>query len=278
MRVTADRLEVIDLCRLAYGPALAFQRERNLAVSRGEAPEALLLVEHEPVITVTHRKGAADHVLTPPEELQQLGIALHETDRGGDVTYHGPGQLVVYPILRLDRHHFDGQRLNLARYMRMLEHVIIETLGGFGVEGMREPGATGVWVGAGVRGLGSGVGGERPEMKQRSSPETAAGSTRACEKRKADSLDPKPKPKPQTPDPKAKLAALGVRVRKHTTMHGLALNVTTDLSHFRTIDPCGLGRRPVTSLQALLGEACPSMDAVKAALVRQFDLALFPSD
>ncbi|MEM1027509.1 MAG: lipoyl(octanoyl) transferase LipB [Planctomycetota bacterium] len=217
MSRSPSELVVRDLGRLAYEPAFALQREINLALSRDEAPETLLLVEHDPVITVSHRKGADAHVLGSPIQRQRLGVEIAETDRGGDVTYHGPGQLVAYPILRLDRH-----GLNLARYMRLLEDIIITTAGTFGVSAQRDPGATGVWV---------------------------------------------DRPNPPIGEPSlAKLAALGVRVRKHTTLHGLALNVTTNLTHFQLIDPCGLGHRPVTSLAALLGESCPAMPEVKSQL------------
>lgn len=212
--------DIVDLGRLGYAPALKVQRERNLAVSLGQAPPALLLVEHDPVITVSHRQGVRDHVLAPPEALEQLGIAVEDTDRGGDVTYHGPGQLVAYPILRLSDH-----GLNLGRYMRLLEHAVIQTAAAFGVAGQTETGATGVWV-------------KMPE-----------GHT-------------------------AKLCAMGVRIRKNTTMHGLALNVTTELAHFQTIDPCGLGGRPVTSLQQLLADACPSMAAVKQTLAETLGAAI----
>lgn len=211
---------------MAYAPALEIQREINLAVSRDEAPETLLLVEHDPVITVSHRKDAQAHVLGSPLQRKRLGIELAETDRGGDVTYHGPGQLVAYPILRLDRH-----GLNLARYMRMLEDVVMETVAAFEVTAQRELGATGVWA---------------------------------------------DRPAPPVGEPAlAKLAALGVRVRKHTTLHGLALNVTTDLTHFQLIDPCGLGYRPVTSLAALLKARCPTMDEVKVQLAEAMNASLF---
>ena len=90
--------ETIDLGRMRYADALAIQRQRNQAVIDGDAGQAIYLVEHEPVITISHRKTAAGHLLAAPALLEQLGIEVCETDRGGDITYHGPGQLVVYPI------------------------------------------------------------------------------------------------------------------------------------------------------------------------------------
>jgi lipoyl(octanoyl) transferase len=234
--------DILDLSRLAYAPTFARQRALNRAVSRGEAPPTLVLVEHDPVITVSHRRGVRDHLLASPARLAELGIAVEDTDRGGDITYHGPGQLVVYPILRLN-----DFGLNLGRYMRALERAVIDTVAAFGIQGHTETGATGVWVDLGSWELGVGSWGKATNGKQDSM------------------LDPNT----QHPNPNsctAKLCALGVRIRKNTTMHGLALNVTTDLSHFETIDPCGLGGRPVTSLQHRLGDACPTMDRVKATL------------
>ena len=235
--ISSAVLRVTDLGRMAYGPALELQRRVNQAVSDGVEPATLLLVEHDPVITVSHRKEAAGHVIAPADRLAALGIAVAETDRGGDVTYHGPGQLVAYPILRMSDY-----GLNLSRYMRFLEDVVIETLAAWGVEGVREAGATGVWVG-------------RPESHV-----PCPGSRRDFEDARLGTRD----------DGTAKVCAMGVRVRKNVTMHGLALNVTADLSHFGTIVPCGLHGRAVTSLRELLGERCPLMDEVKGRLVTVF--------
>ena len=155
--------------------------------------------------------------------LEKAGVVLHETDRGGDITYHGPGQLVCYPILDLN-----VLGLGLHGYMRMLEQAVIETCGDFGVRATRDADATGVWVSRDPVevGGGGGVGG--------------------------------------------KICAMGVRVRRWVTMHGLALNVSTDLSHFDLIVPCGLAGRSVTSLERELGAGrAPSMEDVKRALVRR---------
>lgn len=208
-----------DLGRLGYAAAYAEQVRRLEAVlaardaGRGVLGE-VLLVEHDPVVTVTKRPGAAGHVLAGETERRRLGIALEATDRGGDVTYHGPGQLVVYPIVDLN-----GMRCRIHEYLRLLEQAVIGALAEFGVRGERDPSATGVWV------------------------------------RDRGAL--------------AKVCAMGVRVRRWVTMHGLALNVDPDLSHFGVIVPCGLVGRPVTSLRALLGEACPTLEEVKPVLVQQ---------
>jgi lipoyl(octanoyl) transferase len=203
-------LDVRDLGRMRYADALAVQRQTHDAVLAGAFPGAgtMLLVEHEPVITVSQRKTATANLLADASTLQRLGIEVQPTDRGGDITYHGPGQLVAYPIIRLTDY-----RLNLGRYMRLLEEVVIDTVATWGVQAGRIDGCTGVWVG------------------------------------------------------QAKLCALGVRVRRNVTLHGLALNVTTDLSHFQTIIPCGITGKGVTSLAALLGDRCPPMSDVKTTLI-----------
>ncbi len=204
---------------MPYAPALAAQREHLdevLAAREAATPEIgrILLVEHEPVITIGRRPGAARHLSATPERLARLGVEVCETDRGGDVTYHGPGQLVVYPILDLN-----VLRLGLHAYMRLLEGAVIEAVARFGVRAQRDPSATGVWV--------EGVTGPEPAL--------------------------------------AKVCAMGVRVRRWVSMHGLALNVSPDLSHFELIVPCGL-ERPVTSLDSLLGTDCPTLEQVKEIL------------
>lgn len=187
--------------------------EEVLASRAAGAPEVgrILLVEHDPVITVSSRPGAASNLVATPELLASAGVAVERTDRGGDITYHGPGQLVAYPILDLN-----VLNLGLHAYMGLLEDAAIETCGRFGIPAERDPGATGVWTGV----------------------------------------------------PSAKICAMGVRVRRWVSMHGLALNVTTDLSHFGFIVPCGLVGRGVTSLEHELGrrgQPCPSMADAKAA-------------
>jgi lipoyl(octanoyl) transferase len=138
-------LTVHDLGRMPYGEALALQRrllEAVVAGRRGKAAAHLLLVEHDPpVITISRRRSARDHLTASPALLERHGVEVAETDRGGDITYHGPGQLVVYPILDLN-----ALDLRLHGYMRLLEEIVIEILAVFGIEGVRDPGATGVWV------------------------------------------------------------------------------------------------------------------------------------
>jgi lipoyl(octanoyl) transferase len=188
----------------------------------------ILLVEHDPVVTIGRRPGAAMHLVASPELLARRGIAVVETDRGGDITYHGPGQLVCYPIIDLN-----ALAIGLHAWMRLLEDAVIGVCKGFGIQAGREEDATGVWV---PQPNGSGV---------------------------------------------AKICAMGVRVRRWITMHGLALNVTTDLSHFSVIIPCGLAGRPVTSLERELstrGRCCPPMDEVKRSLAEELRRRLRTAD
>ena len=210
-----DTVQVHDLGRLSYGLALERQRAMHERVvgGRGSAePMHLLLVEHDPpVITVSRRPGAASHVLADQGRLDRLGVERVETDRGGDVTWHGPGQLVAYPIMDLQR-----LDLRIHGYMRLLEQVVIDTLSAFGLQGRRDESATGVWVGQ-----------EGPDRK---------------------------------------IAAMGVRVSRWATLHGLALNVDPDLAMFDLIVPCGLVGRPVTSLRRELRDRAPDMERVKSTL------------
>ena len=215
---TDASLEVIDLGHMAYAPAMRVQRDMHRRVLEGTAAPTLLLVEHDPVITTT-RHAAASHLKASTESLARMGIKVIQTDRGGNITYHGPGQLVAYPILRLR-----PLRFNIGRYMHWLEQVVIDTVKTFGVQAFRERRLTGVWV--------------HPP------PRRAAGE---------ESLP-------------AKLCSAGVRIERNVTLHGVALNVTTMLDHYKNIVPCGLTERSVTNLHELLGPHTPSMDRVKRVL------------
>jgi lipoyl(octanoyl) transferase len=136
-------VELLRPGRVPYAEALELQRRLVAARSAGEAPDTLLLLEHPPTITLGVRADPAN-VLVPAAELARRGVALVPTDRGGDVTYHAPGQIVGYPILKLSQHGAD-----LGRYVRAVEEVIIRTLAMYGVTGERVPGLTGVWVDGG---------------------------------------------------------------------------------------------------------------------------------
>ncbi|MBL4701378.1 MAG: lipoyl(octanoyl) transferase LipB, partial [Phycisphaeraceae bacterium] len=130
-----------DLGRMSYAQAWDMQCQFHEKVLKNKLFGAILLVEHDPVITLSHRKTVPEHLLADPQKLTQLGIDLQPTNRGGDITYHGPGQLVAYPILRLN-----DFKLTVGPYMRLLEQVVINTLETFNVTANRESDMTGVWT------------------------------------------------------------------------------------------------------------------------------------
>lgn len=226
---------MLPLAHLEYETAYRLQCdhvEEVLASRHAGQPETgrLILVEHDPVITITSRPDAPKHLVATPEALARAGVAVHKTDRGGDITYHGPGQLVAYPILDLNL-----LNLGLHEYMRLLESVAIDTCAAFGIPGRRDTKATGVWV----------------------------------------------PPREDPTGPAAKICAMGVRVRRWVSMHGLALNVSTNMAHFDLIVPCGLAGRSVTSLERELGargRACPGLGEVArtlaAAMERHLEAAM----
>lgn len=202
-----DYARAFDVQRATVEEVLAerAQRQAGASVPVGR----LLVVEHDPVITVTPRAERSGHLLASPQRLAELGVSVHATDRGGDITYHGPGQLVVYPIVDLQ-----ALGLGLHEYMRALEQGVIDACAEMGLRGERDAGATGVWVRVDPR---SGLASDHPDAVL------------------------------------AKVCAMGVRLRKWVSMHGLALNVTTNLEHFGLIVPCGLVGRSVTSVGRALG-------------------------
>lgn len=187
---------VLDLGQREYAEVWALQRELVTARQRDEIPDTLILVEHPHVLTLgrgTHREN-----LVAPGDMP-----IFEIERGGDVTYHGPGQLVGYPIFLLRQHERD-----LHLYLRNLEEALIQTVAAYGLTGTRKAGWTGVWNG------------ER------------------------------------------KLASIGVAVKRWVTLHGFALNVSTDLSRFGAINPCGLEAAVMGSISSVLGQPV-SLEEVK---------------
>jgi lipoyl(octanoyl) transferase len=187
-------LEVRRLGTIGYQAALDLQVRLVEERKQGRIPDQLLLLEHPPVITLGARnRQGRSNVLETEEALALKGVDVFETGRGGDVTYHGPGQLVGYPIVELP-----PDRRDVHRYVRDLEEVLIRTVADFGIAGSRVPGLTGIWVGDN------------------------------------------------------KLAAIGVRLSRWVTSHGFALNVSTDLSNFGLIVPCGITGKGVTSMERLL--------------------------
>jgi lipoyl(octanoyl) transferase len=137
----AEVIEVIDLGVMGYAAALAVQRARHAGVVEGRVGEVVFVVEHPAVVTVSQRKESRGHMLLSEQELRVRGIDVQETDRGGDITYHGPGQVVIYPIIRMGDY-----GLNLSSYMHLLEEVVLAYLGSVAIEGFVDPKAIGVWV------------------------------------------------------------------------------------------------------------------------------------
>jgi lipoyl(octanoyl) transferase len=215
-------ISVVKLGQVDYAEGLRLQRRLVDLRKAGEIGDVLLLLEHAPVITLG-RNAKTANVLASTEALAARGVEVFESDRGGDVTFHGPGQLVGYPIFDLRKHELlslDGdsrsrsfadrgdratqtrKTLGAVDYVRRLEEVLIRTCGDFGIPTRRVAGLTGVWT---------------------------------------------------DEEPSAKIAALGVHISRSVTSHGFALNVNTDLSYFDLIVPCGITAKPVTSMQKELG-------------------------
>ena len=190
----------------------------STAAADSDDAGTLLLVEHPPVYTLG-KSGHAENLLIGREALEAMGARFFHIDRGGDITFHGPGQLVGYPILDLER-----IGIGLREYIEALEEAVIRTAARYGIEAGRIAGASGVWI------------------------------------------------DPQENRPR-KLCAIGVRSSRYVTMHGFALNVTTDLSWFTRINPCGFTDRGVTSLAAETGSHVP-MQEVKRTITEELATVL----
>ena len=199
------------LGRVPYVEAVEMQRAARAALKAGEGPERFLLLEHPHVYTLG-RNASAEDVLAGPDWLAAMGVEVAECDRGGQVTYHGPGQLVGYPIVNLS-----PDRRDIRRYVRDLQEVLIRTLAEYGVAARpgEEQAFIGVWAG------------------------------------------------------EAKIASIGVHLSRWITTHGFALNVSTDLSYFTGIIPCGLQQVSMTSIERLTG-AAPPLPEIAAVCARHF--------
>lgn len=206
---------LVELGRRPYREVLALQRELHGRVARGEAPDTWLVVEHEPVVTLG-RNAKRANILVSPEALTAQGVDCLEVERGGDVTYHGPGQVVVYPIMRLERFR------EIVPLVTAMEAAAIATCARFGLEAERWGAHRGVYVG------------------------------------------------------QNQICAIGLAVKRMTSFHGLAFNVSTELDYDRLITPCGIRDRGVTSLERELGEPVSfdvAKDVLLLALAAEFDVA-----
>jgi lipoyl(octanoyl) transferase len=231
-------IQYLYLGRVGYDEALALQEELVAARYQGRVDNVLLLLEHPPVLTLG-RNANRSNVLASDELLASRGVTLHHINRGGDVTYHGPGQLIGYPIFDLrSLRNPSGSRLGPVDFVRLMEEALIRLCAGFGVPAGRICGLTGVWCGL---------------------------DGTAC----GDALD-------ETSGKRAgrKIGAIGIHVSRGITSHGFAFNVTTDLNDFKLINPCGITDRPVTSLQLEFqrSEPLPALEALAHCAARQFGL------
>ena len=219
-----------DLQEALLTETLASKAHNRQAEAAGQpplpTPNHLLFCQHPPTYTLG-KSGKPEHLLLDEEALAAHGATFHRINRGGDITFHGPGQLVAYPLLDLENF-----RPDIHWYLRALEEAVIQTLATYGLSAGRIAGLTGVWLGW----------------------EEGAANPR-------------------------KICAMGVRCSRWVTLHGLALNVNTDLTYFGYIVPCGITDKAVTSLQAELGRAVPIeevQERLLAALLGQFDATVAP--
>lgn len=259
-------LLISHLGTVPYLEALEFQRAAARARIAGRlAYDLLILLQHPPVVTL----GRSSHVanlLMSREGLAARGVELVEVERGGDVTFHGPGQLVGYPIFDLKEH-----RQDLHWYLRQVEEALIRTAATFGLPATRNPGNTGVWTsGKGAAHPATGSPRDEPPDAIEKARDQAAQSFDAPSPLAAPPSPTSPLPPAPYPQPLRKLASIGVHAREWVTWHGFALNVTTDLRFFDLIVPCGLAGVQMTSLAAELGYSDIPVAAVEAEVAQAF--------
>jgi lipoyl(octanoyl) transferase len=231
-------IQYLYLGRFGYAEALALQQEMVELCHQGRVENVLLLLEHPPVLTLG-RNAQRSNILATDAMLARKGVEIHEINRGGDVTYHGPGQLVGYPIFDLrSLTNGSGGRLGPVDYVRRMEEALIRLCAGYGVITGRIAGRTGVWTIA----------------PQTVSPGTLGGSAG------------------ENSGKEKKIGAIGVHVSRGITSHGFALNVTTDLRDFQWIVPCGIADREVTSLEIEMphSEHVPTLEQAADAAARHF--------
>jgi len=227
-------IRYLYLGRVAYDEALRLQEELVALRLDGRIDNILLLLEHPPVLTLGRNANRAN-ILASDALLASRGVTLHEINRGGDVTFHGPGQLIGYPIFDLrSLTNSNGNRPGPVDFVRRMEEMLIRLCGAYGVPAGRIPGLTGVWCGL-----------SSPESLSKISPPAG---------------------------PERKIGAIGIHVARGVTSHGFAFNVTTDLDFFRLINPCGITDRPVTSLEREVANSpeLPDLESIAHQAARQF--------
>jgi lipoyl(octanoyl) transferase len=248
-------ISVLQLGTIDYATGFRLQQRLVELRKAGRISDVLLLLEHTPVITLG-RNAKQKNILASPELLAQRGVEIFECDRGGDVTFHGPGQFVGYPIFDLrELSSADGKRKTMGaiEYVRNLEEVLIRTCADFGIPTKRICGLTGVWTTQDREAQDASVGTGAPARPAEHS--SAAVTTPA----NAVAL------------PEAKIAAIGVHISRSVTSHGFALNLNNDLSYFNLIIPCGITAKPVTSMAKELGRQL-SLQKVAESISRNFGL------
>jgi len=243
-------ISVIQLGTIDYATGLRHQQLQVELRKEVRIGDVLLLLEHSPVITLGRNANAAN-VIASSELLSERGVELFECDRGGDVTFHGPGQLVGYPIFDLRGFSSeDGKRktLGAVEFVRRLEEVLIRTCADFAIPTKRIPGLTGVWT--------------DPSSLPSFSLSSRAKRDDSLANHLSQSRDlvPADRDASDSPSREAKLAAIGVHISRGVTSHGFALNVNPDLSFFDLIIPCGITAKPVTSMAKELNKPIPLLD------------------
>jgi lipoyl(octanoyl) transferase len=284
-------VSVLQLGTIDYKTGLDLQAKLVALRKEEKIGDVLLLLEHNPVITLG-RNAKAANVVASPEFLQQRGVELFDCDRGGDVTFHGPGQIVGYPIFDLrgfrvgagaeacserSRRVRPGESqtrpsslrktLGVIEFVRRLEEVLIRTCADFTIPTKRVTGLTGVWTDPDP--LSSRA--EENDSKSRSleSRDLGLAGSRTNYVETAASAVPRSEGTRPGHVAEAKLAAIGVHISRSVTSHGFALNVNTDLSYFNLIIPCGITTKPVTSMQQQLGRAL-GLNVVAESISRNF--------
>jgi lipoyl(octanoyl) transferase len=219
---------IVDLGFIGYAEAFELQK-RVVAARKADAiGDVLLLCEHPHVITLG-RSGKRENLLASERVLAQKGVEFHATNRGGDITYHGPGQIVGYPVIQLA-----AIRRDVVWYVRMLEEVMIRTCANFGIVARREEGKTGAWI-------------DPPEEETAKDSPQRAQSSQSSGNSQGVAAE--------------KIGAIGVHISRWVTSHGFAFNVATDLRYFELIVPCGIAERKATSLEKVLGRAVKRNEA-----------------
>ncbi len=243
-------IQYLYLGRVDYGEALRLQQELVALRQAGRIGNVLLLLEHPPVLTLG-RNATRANILASDELLARRGVNIHEINRGGDVTYHGPGQLIGYPIFDLRSLHnpAKGKRLGPVDFVRLMEEALIRVCGDFGVAAGRICGLTGVWCGL-------------------PGPQPSSGDL-DCEA-------PVSSKGPLSSGLGRKIGAIGIHVARGVTSHGFAFNVTTDLRDFALINPCGITDRPVTSLEREIADSksLSSLESLAHTAARHFGVVL----